>query len=107
MKGHRLLAVVLLGIILSACASPAPTGKIAFSSDRDGNPEIYVMNADGSGLERLTYGPQHDTNPVWSPDGQHIAFNCEIQGDLDVCVMHADGSPAINLTDSPGANGSP
>ena len=97
----------LLGLVLLGCASAEPEGKIAFSSNRDGKPEIYLMNADGSGLERLTYGPQYDTNPVWSRDGQHMAFNCEIQGNLDVCLMHADGSPAINLTYSPGADGSP
>ena len=107
MKRTAFLWGALLAVVLPSCGQPTMPGKIAFSSDRDGNPEIYSMNADGSGLERLTYGPQYDTNPVWSQDGQHIAFNCEIQGNLDVCVMHADGSPAINLTDSPGADGSP
>ncbi len=46
----------------------SPDGsRIAFSSDRDGNFEVYVMNADGSGQTRLTDNPGIDTNPAWSP----------------------------------------
>lgn len=101
-----LVLTLLFATLLLACASPQPSGRIAFSSDRDGNADIYTINADGTGLERLTHGPSSDTNPVWSPDGQHIAFNYEAQCNLDVCVMHADDSPAINLTDSTGAGGS-
>ena len=40
--------------------------RIAFASDRDGNIEIYVMNADGTGLERLTDTPGNDYNPAWA-----------------------------------------
>ena len=43
------------------------TGKIAFASDRDGNYEIYVMNADGSGQTRLTDNPADDGVPAWAP----------------------------------------
>ncbi len=52
-----------------AAPEPAPsaTGKTAFNSDRDGNNEIYVMNADGSGQTRLTDDPALDANPAWSP----------------------------------------
>jgi len=46
----------------------SPDGrKIAFSSNRDGNPEIYVMNDDGSGQTRLTTDPGTDVVPAWSP----------------------------------------
>ena len=48
-------------------ATPPATGGIAFTSDRDGNNEIYVMDADGSGLTRLTDDPAVDKDPVWSP----------------------------------------
>ena len=46
----------------------SPDGSmIAFSSDRDGNAEIYVMNSDGSNQTRLTNNPADDTEPSWSP----------------------------------------
>jgi len=41
--------------------------RIAFTSDRDGNREIYVMNADGSGQTRLTHDPAEDDTPSWRP----------------------------------------
>ena len=58
-------------------ATPAwsPDGrKIAFWSGRDGNAEIYVMNADGSDQTRLTDSPEADMNPAWSPDGSRITY---------------------------------
>jgi hypothetical protein len=45
----------------------ARQGQIAFASDRHGNFEIYVMNADGTGMERLTNDPADDVDPAWSP----------------------------------------
>src|SRR5437870_11296719 len=44
-------------------------GKIAFTSDRDGNREIYVMNADGRNQVRRTNNAAVDDHPTWSPDG--------------------------------------
>jgi Tol biopolymer transport system component len=49
-------------------------GWIAFYSDRDGNPEIYVMHPDGTQLRRLTFDPGFDDSPAISPDGQRVAF---------------------------------
>ena len=44
--------------------------KIAFSSARDGNLEIYVMDGDGSNQRRVTVNPARDESPAWSPDGE-------------------------------------
>ena len=58
-------------------ASPtwSPDGRIAFTSLRGGNWEIYIVGADGNGLQRLTDDPQAaDTGPAWSPDGSMIVF---------------------------------
>src|SRR5436190_6391818 len=68
------LTVVLLLIAgafspMAHAAFPGASGKIAFQSYRDGNWEIYAMNADGSGQTRLTSNSAGDTQPAWSPDG--------------------------------------
>jgi Tol biopolymer transport system component len=75
--------------------------KIAFTSNRDGNYEIYVMNADGSEQTNLTNHPAGDANPCWSPDGKRIAFVSDRDGDLELYVMNADGSGQRRLTDLP------
>jgi TolB protein len=53
---------------------PVFTTKIAFVSDRDGNPELYMMDYDGANQTRLTYNRVQDISPVWSPDQRRIAY---------------------------------
>ena len=95
----------------NATASPSGrlvvTGTLAFVSYRDGNLEIYVTNADGSGLKRLTNNPAADDAPAWSPDGQKITFRTDRDGNLEIYVMNADGSGQINLTNNPAADEQP
>jgi len=71
-----LSVVVVMILSLSACGGGAPVGeeeelappsRIVFVSDRDGNNEIYVMDADGSNQQRLTNNPAGDSFPSWSP----------------------------------------
>jgi Tol biopolymer transport system component len=79
----------------------SPNGsKIAFQSTRDGQPEIYVMNADGSGQTRLTNNPAWDTAPAWSPDGTKILFTSLRDGPMSpaLYVMNADGSNQTRVT---------
>jgi Tol biopolymer transport system component len=80
------------------------TGKIAFVSSRDGNRQIYVMNADGSGQTRLTNHPAQYEDLAWSPDGQRLAFTTRTGvGSLseisEISIMNADGSNLTDLTD--------
>jgi Tol biopolymer transport system component/PKD repeat protein len=95
-------------------ASPAwsPNGaKIVFQSDRDGRAELYVMNADGSNVVRLTYNVGVDPtvpDPDWAPDGSRIVFTCEVQsGNADICRINADGTGLVRLTNGPEAEFEP
>jgi len=89
----------------------SPDGKkIAFWSNRDGNREIYVMNADGSEQRNLTNNPADDVDPSWSPDGKKIAFASRRDGKLnfdEIYVMNADGSEQKRLTNNLGNDDAP
>jgi Tol biopolymer transport system component len=77
---------------------------IAFTSDRDGgNPEIYVMQANGKRQKRLTNNTDFDLSPAWSPDRTKIAFASFPSGgtDVNVFVMNADGTGRVQLTNDP------
>lgn len=73
---------------------------MTFISTRDGDGEIYVMNANGSGQMRLTNNSAEDGVPVWSPDGARIAFSSSRDGNWEIYVMNADGSGQMRLTNS-------
>lgn len=64
------------------------------------NVEIFTINTDGSGLQRVTNNSFWDLYPVWSPDGERIAFLSKRENDLDIYVMDADGSDERKLYDS-------
>src|ERR687897_612474 len=64
--------------------------KIAFSSDRTGNGDIYVMDFDGSNVRRLTSDAAGERHPTWSPDGRQIAFASDKTGKSRLMVMDVD-----------------
>jgi len=69
--------------------------------------EIYVMNADGSDLRRLTTNPGYDLWLTWSPDGRRIAFSSDRDGNTDLYAMDPDGSNLARLTTGPGRESAP
>ena len=109
-----LASVVVLGLTLLMVNVDAQA-RIAFVSDRDGNAEIYVMDADGENQRNLTNHPNEDFQPSWSPAGKRIAFISDRDGHVnirdspnyEIYVMDADGGNQLNLTNDPHNDKSP
>ena len=103
MKMTRLLVFAISILLEHNISAPslfaqAPTSpKILFTSLRDGNSEIYIMNSDGSEQVNLTQHPAIDQHPVWSPTGEQILFvsnrgDFRPRGTRDLYLMDSDGS---------------
>lgn len=95
----------------------APDGtRLAFVSERTGNSELWVMDADGRGQTQLTFdAPRRNFTPDWSRDGRRIVFSSieeavghplayasTISGNTEIWVMNVDGSNPVQLTDGNG-----
>ena len=98
MKTIRLL-VFAISILLvhkvsvSLLFAKAPTtAKILFTSARDGNYEVYIMNSDGTEQVNLTQHRAQDLDAVWSPTGEQILFVSDRRGKRDLYLMNPDGS---------------
>ncbi len=77
----------------------SPDGsKIAFTSDRDGNLEVYTMNADGTAQTNVTNNPAADVIHDWSPDGTKIALSTDRDGNRQIYTMNPDGSAPTRIS---------
>ncbi len=107
----NILIIFLYTMLVGCATSPqqiqpsiTPTdqpSRIVFSSDRDGNPEIYVMNNDGSSQTRLTNNQFSDIAPAWSSDGQNIVFLTDRDGNFEIYSMDIYGNNQVNLSNNP------
>lgn len=80
----------------------SPNGdRIAFTSGRDGDAEIYTMKPDGSDVKQLTHNDYADATPAWSPDGTKIAYASSPGEYADIYTMNADGTGKTQVTDAP------
>ncbi len=90
--GYIIGALLALSGNAIVWAKSPETAKIAFMSKRDGNPEIYIMNPDGSEQVNLSQHPAADYDPAWSPNGKQILFSSDRDGGIfDLYLMDADG----------------
>ena len=89
----RIKFACLAVLVFAAVQSAAQDRPILFSSSRDGNPEIYRMNEDGTGQTRLTNAAENDNSAKWSPDGKKIVWlkNIPTPQNRQVWVMDANG----------------
>lgn len=115
----RTYSVALAALLLAACADEpetpvgpdrlntsnglgkhggGPPQSIVFHSNRDGDGEIYTMNADGSEVTQLTFNAAPDLVAYWSPNGKQISFSSDRDGNREIYVIDADGSNPVNLT---------
>lgn len=72
--------------------------------------ELWVIDADGTGLDRLTDNDEEERSPDWSPDGERLAFSCNTTGTMaghEICVMNANGTGMAQLTQNLQADLSP
>ena len=87
----------------------SPDGQtVAFTSDRAGNPDIWMIGVDGSGLRRVTDSPAEDTWPTWSPDGTTLAFGSAREDPAgEIYTVPAAGGTPTRLTTDPASDREP
>ena len=81
--------------------------KIVFTSDVDGNNNIYLMNIDGAELKQLTFNKSNDYEPIFSPDGLSIIFTSNRDGNREIYSVDSNGENLINISNNPSDDWSP
>ena len=93
--GQRRAVARYSGLNSSAAVSPDGT-RVAMILSKGGSPNVYVCNADGTGLKRLTTTSE-DSSPCWSPDGQWICFATKINSRRLLAKVPAGGGEVQTL----------
>src|SRR5438105_5766922 len=87
------------GMVGSVAVSPSGQ-KVAFVSAKTGAANIYVANADGSGMRQLTAMKEDNSSPCWSPDGQWICFASKVDERRALSKVSVNGGPAQRIPTS-------
>ena len=86
--GNRLLQRLTREFSIDVSPVRSPDEKqIAFVSNRNGSPQIYLMDADGGNVRRLTLEGNYNTSPAWSPKGKMIAYEGSVNGRFQIFVI--------------------
>ncbi len=98
------ISLTVVGVFLCGCNPsnpPAPT-RIAFLSDRTGNLDIWLMDANGANLLNLSNDPNGDDGPAWEPpNGGRLAFVSDRTGNWELYIINANGTGLQQLTNTP------
>lgn len=98
-RGGTITQLIAKGSMVTGAAYSPDGQRVAVSISEGENAEIYVANADGSGITKITDTKFFlNTSPTWSPDGKRIAFVSNRAGNPQIYVMGADGSGAKRVT---------
>ncbi|MYA72313.1 hypothetical protein F4009_04705 [Candidatus Poribacteria bacterium] len=106
MKGKFAYIVCFL-LVLAFYAGAADVSHIAFTSKRDGELGIYIMDINGKNLQQLTNQPQNEFRPAFSPNRQRMAYVSTRDGNLEIYVMHLPTKVSHRLTNHPGFDDKP
>lgn len=111
LDGGNMRRISHVGAIeVSPRLNPRTGTDLVFISGRSGRPQLWKMNIEGTGLERLTTGEGDVANPSWSPDGRHVAFAWTRgyePGNFNIFVMDVATKEYVQLTSNSGANENP
>ena len=78
----------------------SPDGRLlVFTTNRDGNLELYLADGDGQNFRNLTRNEGFDAHPSWFPDGSRIAFESDRFGNLQICIVDLTSGEVVQVTD--------
>jgi Tol biopolymer transport system component len=110
-QAHLYLLKLESGAVVQLTRSPSERGagdetpawspngtRIAFTSDRMGSNDIYVMRSDGSSMQRVTMGRSNDNHPTWASDGRTLAFVSDRTGSTEIFTFSAATQEPTQLT---------